>query len=838
MKKRTYAVYGGFYVVERFILVDLFIAFKFVLTHKIERNNYYRIMQKKHIYWKIHLFILVGLLVFPCLTYGQDILKIKGNIVEQSNHLPIEFATVVLKDNNANTILDGTTSNEKGEFNLETTQRSFTLEISFIGFKTEIIKKTNVSGSELLLKDLILTEDKTMLGEVELETEKSLTTFKLDKRVFNVGKDLSSTGAGALEVLNNVPSVNVNIEGQISLRGNTGVQMLINGKPSVVLSNGGNALGTITADMIERVEVITNPSAKYEAEGTSGIINIVLKKEEKKGINGSLTLNTGAPNNHSLGLSINRRSEKLNIFSQLGIGYRTFPNDYESESNDKLNNIRLSNIGESDKNETFYNFILGTDYILNKNNVFTLSGQFAFEQETENANSNYRSFTNNILDNAWLRKEDTEASNPKFEYEFQYKKDFENHKERDLILSAMGSYFGKTKTSDFTNRTVTGTNANLDQQSETDFGEFQYTYKLDYTHPFLEMYKIETGAQYVINDVSNDFKVENLENGVFVADPNFTNIFNYDQGVLGIYITSAYEGEKWGVMGGLRLEHTNLETRLENTNENNSSTYTNLFPSLHTSYKVNKQLSIQGGYSKRIYRPELWDLNPFFSFRDNFNISTGNPNLNPEFTDSYEFTSIYIKDKYSLNIGIYDRYTTEVIESVRTFTNNVTLRKPLNIGTRNTVGFEFNGKYTPNKRLTFMGDFNWNRFTREGEFEDQSFDFNGTRWTSRLSVKIKMPSSIDVELTGNYRSKYKTIQGNQSATAFLNLGARKKIMKGKMVVNLSIRDIFASRIQEQRITQTTYDLYSYRQRGRFITVGISYAFGKGEAMEFSGNKHF
>ncbi len=792
-----------------------------------------QIIKLKH----IHILIL-SIILTSIPMYAQVGTTLKGRVLEQSNNLPIEFATIVIKNKNTQEITEGTTTNVKGEYSLNTDLKSFILEISFIGFQTQTLEKNNVSDGVVELDPIILAEDKTLLGEVELQAEKSLTTFKLDKRVFNVGKDLSSTGAGALEVLNNVPSVNVNIEGEVSLRGNAGVQMLINGKPSVVLSNGGNALGTITADMIERVEVITNPSAKYEAEGTSGIINIVLKKEEKKGVNGSLTLNTGAPNNHSLGLSLNKRSEKFNIFSQLGVGYRTFPNDYESRSEDLINNSSLINLGESDKNETFYNFILGTDYILNKNNIFTLSGQFAFEQETESATNNYASYVNSTLEDSWLRLEDTEASNPKFEYEFQYKKDFENHKERDLILSAMGSYFGKTKSSDFSNRTLSGSNNNLSQKSETDFGEFQYTYKLDYTHPFLKKYKLETGAQYVINDVSNDFEVENLEGGIFVPDPNFTNVFEYKQNVLGTYVTSAYEGEKWGVMAGLRLENTDLKTVLENTNERNNTNYTNLFPSIHTSYKLNKKLSVQGGYSRRIYRPELWDLNPFFSFRDNFNISTGNPDLAPEYTDSYEFTSIYIQDKYSLNIGLYDRYTTEVIERVRTFEDNVTYRKPLNVGKRNTIGFELNGKYSPTKRLSFMGDFNWNHFSREGRFENQSFDFTGTRWTSRMSMKIKMPSNIDLEFTGNYRSKYKTVQGNQSATAFLNLGARKKIMKGKMILNLSVRDVFASRIQEQYVTQDTYNLYSFRQRGRFVTLGLSYAFGKGEAMEFSGSKHF
>jgi len=214
---------------------------------------------------------------------------------------------------------------------------------------------------------------------VLISAEKSTTEFKLDKRVFNVGKDLSSTGASALEVLNNVPSVDVNIEGEVSLRGSTGVQILINGKPSILSDDASNALGTITADMIEKVEVITNPSAKYEAEGTAGIINIILKKNEKKGLNGSLSLNTGTPDNHSIGISLNQRTEKFNLFTQLGTGYRELPRYNKNTNIDKINNTELNSEGTEFRNEHFYNFVLGSDYYINPLNTITLSGSFAYE---------------------------------------------------------------------------------------------------------------------------------------------------------------------------------------------------------------------------------------------------------------------------------------------------------------------------------------------------------------------------------------------------------------------------------------------------------------------------
>ncbi|MGS0526670.1 outer membrane beta-barrel family protein [Zobellia nedashkovskayae] len=264
--------------------------------------------------------------------------------------------------------------------------------------------------------------------------------------------------------------------------------------------------------------------------------------------------------------------------------------------------------------------------------------------------------------------------------------------------------------------------------------------------------------------------------------------------------------------------------------------YTNLFPSAHSSYKFSDRVSMQGRYSRRVYRPDLWDLNPFFNIRNNFNIRQGNPDLQPEYTDSYEVTSIYVLGKASLNFSVYHRYTTEVIESIYTYEDDVTISKPENIGTNKATGIEFNGKYSPLKWFSITSDLNYNRFVREGSLDTQVFDFNADRWSAKVMTKIKLPADIDFEATGNYQSSYETVQGNTSDNLFLDLGARKKILKGKGVVNFSVRDLFASRVNETETLQETFSTYSRRQRGRFITFGFSYGFGKGEAMEYSGRR--
>jgi len=784
--------------------------------------------------------IFLALSFIANLAWAQNnSITITGTVLEGESQNPIEFATVMIKDATTQEAATGTTTGIDGTFSVQTSLREFQVQISFIGFVTQTIENYDIVDGKVNLGTLSLSENSQTLDEVIVRGETSQTVFKLDKRVFNVGKDLSSTGASALEVLNNVPSVNVDIEGSISLRGSSGVQILINGKPSVLASEEGNALGTLTAEMIESIEVITNPSAKYEAEGTAGIINIILKKEERKGLNGSVTVNTGVPHNHSVGLSLNRRTDKFNLFSQMGVGYRELPSDEENINRDLVNNTTLLSNGKEYRNETFYNLILGTDYHINDYNVLTLSGHFAYEIEDQPSRNNF-SFVDDskAITSQWYREEVSEATNPKWEYELQYKRDFKDDEDHDLLFSAQGDFFGKDLSSDFSNTTTLGDSTYNNQQTRTNFKEAEFTYKLDYTKPFSDKITMETGAQYEITDVSNDYAVSNLEDGEWVEDASLTNIFEYNQKVLGVYGTGAYEGNKWGLKLGLRVENTELNTLLTNTGEANNQNFTNLFPSAHTSYKLSDNISLQAGYSRRINRPRLWDLNPFFNIRNNFNIRTGNPDLQPEFTDSYEISSVYIFGQASFNFSLYHRYTTEVVERVSTFENNVNTTMPMNIGTNRTTGVEFNFKYSPYKWLSLNGDFNYNYFNRQGELEATSFDFSADRWSSKLTTKLDLPADIDFEVTGHYRSRFQTVQSLISENLFADVGLRKKILKGKAVINLSVRDVFASRIRESITEQPTFYLYSFRQRGRFITAGFSFGFGKGEAMEFSGHKRF
>ncbi|MEM0941839.1 MAG: outer membrane beta-barrel family protein [Bacteroidota bacterium] len=784
-------------------------------------------------------FFFIFTLLIANVASAQERVEVVGRIVQAQTNEPVPFATVALRDRESDLPIAGMVTELDGTFRIITEVSDFYLAISFLGFTDKQMNNLNRIGNKIDVGTVSLEENQQILDEVVVMGEKSKMEFQIDKRVFNIGEDISSTGMGALEVLNRVPSVTVNIEGEVSLRGSTGVQILIDGKPSILADEQSNALGSITADMIEKVEVITNPSAKYDAEGTSGILNIVLKKEEKKGLNGSISLNTGVPDNHSVGISLNRRTEKFNLFTQLGAGYRSLPRESENINRNLIDGTVIENNGTAYRNETFYNIILGTDYFINKNNVITLSGNFAYEVEEQPSAFNFQLFNDsNELISRWMRKEVTDATNPKWSYELQYKKDFEDHKEHDLMFSVLGQFFGKDQSSSFDNTFFEGEESLSDQETSTNFSQADYTFKIDYTNPVTDRVSLETGAQYMMNDVGNDFAVFDLIGDEPVLNENLTNDFEFEQRVLGIYGTGAYKFNNWGVKLGLRVENTEVKTLLVTTEESNESYYTDFFPSASASYKFSESLSFQGGYSRRIYRPRLWDLNPFFNFRNNFNIRVGNPNLQPEYTDSYEFTSIYIVGAISFNTSIYFRNTTDIIERVAFFEDNITTTTPVNIGSNRITGFEINGEYELNEWLNVNGDFNYNMFRREGRLEAQVFDFEGDRYTARITPKFKLPKDLDIELTGNFQSGFLTVQGEVSPTAFLDIGVRKGFLKKKAVISLGVRDAFATRIDERIASQEDFSVYSFDQRGRFLTLGFSYGFGKGEAMTYSGSKRY
>lgn len=760
---------------------------------------------------------------------------VSGKILEATSSIPIEYATVTLLSL-SDSLLTGTITREDGTFEIESPLSDFYIQVNYMGYRKLTIKDFQVRSNRVHIGDRFLELDRQNLGEVVARAEKSQVEFKIDKRVFNVGQDLTSAGGSVLDVLNNVPSVDVNLEGEVSLRGNSSVQMLINGKPSVLTNK--NSLGTITAEMIDKIEVVTNPSAKYDAEGTTGIINIIIKKEDKKGLNGAISLNTGYPNNHSVGISMNRRTEKFNLFSQFGIGKNTFLPSFNGQTIDRTDDYPSSffNKGDGHKHEQFYNIILGTDYHINKWNMLTLSGHYGYEIEDQDSKTNYwtEEYDGSISSKS-MREEITEATNPAYEFDLSYKKSFESNEERSLKASAMGSFFSKDSESLYLNTAPFSETVHPSQREVNDYGNAEYSLIADYLHPFSEKTILETGIKYTLQQLYNDYHLDNKADDDWVTDPNYANVFNYDQHLAAAFLTWAWEPGKFGIKLGSRLEHTRQNTELKNTGEENEHKYTNLFPSAHLSYKLGRQFSIQTGYSRRISRPHWRDLNPFTSFRDSYNLSMGNPALKPEYTDAFELSAIQIMEYVSLNGSLFYRHTTDVITEVIEVQDSLTITYPDNIGNSNNAGLELNGKFELAKWLTFLMDSHFTAYNRKGQFEAQSFDFNATFWTGKLTTKVKLPKDIDAEFLIRHHSKYRDFQSTSEAQTYADFGIKKKFLNGKAVINLSVRDIFGSRKWVSIADTSTFYRYSEGMRdGRRFIIGFSYGFGKGEAMEYHG----
>ncbi len=764
---------------------------------------------------------------------------LQGRIWNETQEQNLEYATIMLYSVE-DSLIGGVISDEMGRFQIPNTMENYYLKIEFLGYEELKIYSRDINSEVLDINKISLQKKSNNLQEYEVRAEKSQNEFKLDKRVFNVGQDVVSQGGSALDVLNNVPSVDVNIEGDISLRGNSNVLILINGKASVLTE--GNALGTITSDMIEKVEVITNPSAKYDAEGTTGILNLVIKKENKEGINGAVTLNTGVPHNHSVGFSLNRRTEKFNLFTQLGAGYRRFPSSAYSYTTDKTseNPNTFYSDGEAEKNEQFYNLILGADYHINKLNMLTLTGHLGYEIEDESSLTKYenKDIEMQLLE-ASNRNEITESVNPKWEYALNYEKTFKGNEEQSLKASFTGSYFGKNKDSQYDNELILGESVPANQKVNEDFAEAIYAWQADYIHPFTDDVKLELGGKYELTDFSNDYKSFNFEENQWKEDANLSNYFKYNQGITAAYSTLAWEPNRWGLKAGLRLENTQITTSLENTGEKNNQDYLHLFPSLHSSYKLLEELSFQVGYSKRIHRPHMWDLNPFASVRDIYNIHVGNPDLKPELTDSYEITAIANIHKLSLNTSLFYRNTNDVISDIIAVDGKQTITTSDNIGKSNDIGLELNTKWEAMKHLVFLLDGNMTFYERYGDYQDSSFNFNNSYWSARLTTKIKLPADIDMEIRGRYRSEYEDIQTINRPEYYVDLGIKKKILKGRGVINLSVSDLFETRGHTNISDDNDFYRYGeYTRGGRRIILGFSFGFGKGEAMEYSGRKMF
>ncbi len=758
---------------------------------------------------------------------------IKGVLLDEHTGAPLEFAAISVFTQKDTVLVNGGISDDQGTFTIEVDPGSYLVKIEYISYRTKWIDDVFIGEKdrEIDLGTIILAPDAAMLEEVEVIAERSQLQMGLDKKIFNVGKDLLSRGGNAADILDNIPSVTVDIEGNVSLRGSQNVRILVDGKPSGLVGIGDTqGLQSLQGNMIERVEIITNPSARYEAEGMSGIINIILRKQRQSGFNGVLDGNIGFPAQYGLGANLNYRKSNVNWFASYSYRHRESPGrgslyqEYVSDAGTTY----LEQDRTSERNRTSHNIRAGIDYFFNEKNILTFSGMYRISKGDDFSELIYRDFDEAYsLTSISTRNENQLEDEPNLEWDLNFRRDFKNEGQRlDLSFQFRNSDEEQSATYDEQARLPNGT-IEADpvlQQSSNKERQDSYLAQADYTQPIGLEGKLETGYRGSFRFIDNNYLVEEWRNSEWERLENISNHFNYDEIIHAFYFTLGNKSGRFSYQGGLRWEYSDVTTLLEETNEENARTYNNLFPSVHLGYEMPNENTIQVSYSRRLRRPRFWSLNPFFTFSDSRNFFSGNPNLDPEFTDSYEIGHVKYWEKASTTVSLYYRHTTGVTERIRTIDSaGITNTFPVNLSTENSFGLELTYQVEPLKNWDVNGSFNFFNSSVRGEYNDISYDADRFSWMGRMTSRVKLWKLVDVQLRGFYRAPIVTPQGRNLSMASLDLGASIDVLNKNGTITLNVRDLFNSRKRRYEIKGIGfYSEGDYQWRVRSVQLDFTY----------------
>lgn len=779
---------------------------------------------------------LLLLFAFTTVIFAQssgNTLTIKGKVIDDQTNVPLSYSTISLYSQTDKKLITGTITDDAGAFVLEAQAGAYFIRIEFLAYQAQEVLNIVLTNAPIDLGTIKLQAEAATLNEVVVQAEKSSMQFALDKKIFNVGKDLGNSGGNAADILDNIPSVSVDVEGNVSMRGSGNVRILIDGKPSGLMSfKGADGLRQLMGNQIERVEVITNPSARYEAEGMAGIINIVLKKEHSQGLNGAFDVTAGYPDNYSAGFNLNYRKEKLNFFLNSGISYRNSPGkNYLYQEVYGPDTTFITN-QTTDRNQVQLseNIRLGADYFFNANNILTSSFSYNHSNGKHISTIEYRDYLFS-LDNPesiTTRTQDEVEIEPNMEYVLNYKRSFkgEGH---ELTAEARYQDNWENSDQDFVERFFTpdyspSGQADFLQRSDNDETEKQWLFQVDYVYPFAKEGKFEAGLRSNFREMTNDYLVEEFIGDHWESLEGLSNNFNYNENIHAAYAIFGNKKGRFSYQAGVRAELSDITTLLLQTNQRNTKNYVNFFPSLHLTYDLPRENALQVSYSRRVRRPRYRDLNPFFTFTDNRNFFSGNPDLQPEFTDSYEISHIKYMDQASITTSIYYRYTTGEIERIRRVDENgYSTTRPENLSTENAYGAEFTASYTPYKWWKLDGNLNFFRAITDGANLDASFKSDTYSWLGRLTSRFTVWGNTDFQLRGNYDAPRKTTQGTRKAGYFLDFAISRDILHDNATITFNVTDVFNSR-RWRSITQGAnfYSEGDFQWRQRQINLSINY----------------
>jgi len=749
---------------------------------------------------------------------------LSGKVIDEETKQPLEYATITLKNPRFPDRLQGGITDAEGNFKFEVFPGRYTITTEYISFESNvnegvILRETTDLGT------IALGISVDALDEVELVAERTEVEIRLDKRVYNVGRDITVRGGSVSDVMDNIPSVSVDVEGNISLRGNDNVRILINGKPSGLVGlSGPDALRQLPAESIEKVEVITSPSARYEASGTAGILNIILKREELAGFNGSFILNGGFPTTFGGNTSLNWRTEKLNIFSTVSyndsksLGGGVFNSEY-------FNGDAPSTFTNEDRDyerqrERFF-INLGAEYFFDDKTSFTVSG---FLRNSNNGSNNTtiiedRSATDVVL-NSFGRYQDETEEDKSAQFTANFTKKF-NDKGHELIIEYQTEESSEDE-ADLARNTNT-----FDQKSSTDESQKRQLLQLDYVYPIDDNTQFELGYRGDFSQQDTDYQVFDLTNGIETINTNLTNYLGFTQNVNAAYTQFGKKINKFSYLLGLRMEDTKIIIDQRTANIYREKKYTDWFPTVNLSYEFNEKENITLGYSRRIRRPRSWSLNPFQSLTSLTFFRQGNPDLDPSYANSFDFGYLKRWEKFTFNGSIYYSKATQVITRITETTGTIVrvsedplvevpaLRfTSINLAENNRTGTEFTLTYSPKRTVRISGNFNIFNSETIGTYEDQVLDAEIVSWFARVNASFPLPFDLTTQLRAFYRGPSATAQTETQGIFSLSGAVNKNLFKKKGTLSFRASDIFNSRRRKSstRTEQfTNYTEFQWRQ---------------------------
>ncbi|MBN3034287.1 MAG: TonB-dependent receptor [Bacteroidales bacterium] len=759
---------------------------------------------------------------------------ITGQVKDQSTGDPMEYASVVIFRGMDSTMVDGTVTGPDGRFIMEGIPPGrYFLVANFIGYDKTIVGDIRITPDQKVFDAgiMMLSPASTALRGVEVVADKDHVEYRIDKKIVNVSQDIVAVGGSAVSVLENVPSVSVDIEGNVSLRGSSSFQVLIDGKPSVI--EGSDALQQIPASQIDHIEIITNPSAKYDPDGVGGIINVITKKQKQPGMNGVVNGSIATGNKYKLDVLLNQRMEKLNVFGGVDVNYRDFEMEGESEYRTDVNDtVTFQDSWRNGlMNRKGFEVKGGANYNISGRTDVSLTGSVGGYGFGRDMTSRRVICTDPFMPEEYSKSvSGSERKGGFYRLDAGYSHRFN---EEGRKIDALVFYSERTGgDTDFQEDYITNpdwtTAESIPESLRTseDDSDRDLRIKADLVFPFGKEQKLEAGVQSHFMREHETYTFEDFDNslGSWVENEMFSDASDFMRDIHAVYVIAGGESQSWGYQAGLRGEYTHRRIQNEKSAEPFVIDRLDLFPSVHLSRSFEKDYQVMASYSRRIERPRGWDLNPFPNYMDAYNIRIGNPGLEPEYIDSYE---LGIQKRYNgsfVSLEAYHRLNKNKITRIKTLQEDGTfLHTHLNLNRDYSTGAELMLNLFLSRQFQLNTSATVYDYRLEGSVEEEDVTRSSTNWNTRTNFTAKFRWDIRLQLTGIYEGPSATAQGDREGFFVFNAAVRKDLLNQKLNMTLSVQDLFATGKREMVSTgQGFYSYDHFRREAPVLTLNISY----------------